>query len=192
MPPVADLLVTLHYVLLGAFVGVTALLMLVTVMNRYRIKGLLLSWRNPEGVHVPVWPTLFIGAVLAALSYSLAVDQALHPLFFAGYVVGGAFWFGATLLSKSMLVTECGLIDNVNRAHKGVAWGQIVDYFTSDDASNPTYVFFYLDDEGTRRRFEMAVPALHADAFEDVLAEKLDERFDMSVCKSYGKTALEE
>ena len=117
--------------------------------------------------------------------------QPLSPLLFAGYLVGGAFWFAAILFSRSVLVTECGLIDNVNRAHQGVAWGQVIDYFESVHGADRAYVFFYEDDDGVRRRFELSVPVAHQEAFREVLAEKLDERFDLSMYEAYGKTALE-
>ncbi len=52
-------------------------------------------------------------------------------------------------------------------------------------------MFFYLDPTDVRRRLELTVPRSHRAAFQDVVREKLDARFDLSAHQVYGKKALE-
>ncbi len=72
-----------------------------------------------------------------------------------------------------------------------VAWGQVVDYFDDDTVLPARYVFFYLDPTDVRRRLELTVPRSQRAAFQQVVREKLDARFDLSAQQVYGKKALE-
>jgi hypothetical protein len=109
----------------------------------------------------------------------------------AGYFVGGVFWFAASLLASSVLVTEQGLIYRANRAGHAVAWEQVVDYFKTTDTKTLCYVFFYLDTTDTRRRLAVRVPRSHYAPFAQIVAEKLDARFNLTAQQVYGKKALE-
>ena len=59
MSPLADLLPMLHQVLVAGFLAVTALLLLVTVANRFRMRNVLLSWRFGRFFAFPVAPAAF-------------------------------------------------------------------------------------------------------------------------------------
>ena len=72
-----------------------------------------------------------------------------------------------------------------------MAWGQVVDYFDDNTVFPACYVFFYLDPTDARRRLELKVPRSQRAAFQQIVREKLDARFDLSVQQVYGKKALE-
>ncbi len=191
MPAAADILATLHLILQVGFISVTVLLLFVTVVNRLRVRHVLPAWRTGKLLGLPLWPTVFLVAVLLFFSGALAMGQALAWTMVVGYLVGGVFWFAASLLSTSVLVTEFGLIYHPNRAGHAVAWGQVVDYFDNDTVLPARYVFFYLDPTDVRRRLELTVPRSQRVAFQQIVREKLDARFDLSAQQVYGKKALE-
>lgn len=192
MSSAAAVLATLHLIVQVGFISVTLLLLIVTVMNRMRVRHVRLSWRTGKLLSLPVWPTVFLGAVLLFFVGALALGQALPLKMVAGYFVGGLFWFVASLFSGSVLVTEYGLIYHPSRAGHAVAWEQVIDYFETTAASpKPCYVFFYLDTSDTRRRLELMVPRSQRAAFSQVIAEKLDARFALSAQQVYGKKTLE-
>lgn len=191
MPAAAAVLKTLHLILQVGFISVTLLLLIVTVMNRMRVRHVRLTWRTGKLLGLPLWPTIFLTAVLLFCVGALAVGQALPLRMVAGYIAGGLFWFVASLLSASVLVTEHGLIHHMNRSGHAVTWAQVVDYFETASGQKQSYVFFYLDPSDTRRRLEVCVPRSHRAPFRRVIAEKLDARFDLSAQQVYGKKALE-
>ena len=139
----------------------------------------------------PLWPTVFLGAVLLFFVGALVIAETFLLRMVAGYVVGGLLWFASSFLSSSVLVTEHGLIYHPNRAGHAVAWEQVTDYFKTTTGRKLCYVFFYLDPTDTRRRLELKPPQAQHTAFAQVIAEKLDARFDLSAHQVYGKKALE-
>jgi hypothetical protein len=191
MPSAADVLATLHLILQVGFISVTVLLLFVTVVNRMRVRHVVLSWRTGAVLGLPAWPTVFLAAVLLFCGGAMALGQPLPWSIVVGYFVGGGFWLAASLLSTSVLVTEFGLIYQPNRAGHAVAWGQVVDYFDDNAAVPARYVFFYMDPTDVRRRLELKVPRTQREAFREVVREKLDARFDLSAQQVYGKKALE-
>lgn len=193
MPSLAEALQTLHQVLLALFVGTTLLLMLATFINRLRIRRILFTWCAGRLFGLPIAPTLFLLVVAPLLVYSLTTgDHRLytHPLLLSGYMAGGLFWYIAALLSNSVIVTDYGIIRNVNRIGQAVAWGQMVDYFCCDAKAPGRYVFFYMDKQNEKKRLAITVPRAHQDRFRQLVETKLDARFNFSMEQTYGKTAL--
>ena len=189
--PAAAVLTTLHLILQVGFISVTLLFLIVTVMNRMRVRHVRLTWRTGKLLGLPAIPTVFLGVVLLVVIGALALGQTFPLQLMAGYFIGGLFWFVASLLSTSVLVTEHGLIYHMNRSGRAVTWEQVIDYFETASARKQCYVFFYLDPSDTRRRLELKVPRSHRAAFRRLVAEKLDARFDLSAQQVYGRKALE-
>ncbi len=174
----AHLLGIVHLALLAAFVGVASLSMLLTVISHLRVRRMLLSWQGGRWYGIPVGPACFLGATLIGLGYVVMQGQPVRPSVLVGYPAGGAFWLVAAYLARSVVVTEYGIIHDINRISQAVAWSQIVDYFTVDADRGVRYVFFYTEDGGSRRhRLEITVPSSRADAFHRLVDAKLDARF---------------
>jgi hypothetical protein len=174
----ANLLAIVHLTLLAAFVGVASLSMLLTVISHLRVRRMLLSWRGGRWYGIPVGPTCFLVATLIGLGYVVIQGQPVRPSVLLGYPAGGAFWLVAAYLARSVIVTEYGIIHDINRISQAVAWAQIVDYFTVDADRGVRYVFLYTEENGPQRhRLEVTVPAARADAFQRLVEAKLNARF---------------
>src|SRR5690606_15640047 len=121
-----------------------------------------------------------------------ATEQSMIATLLSGYVVGGVFWFVAALLASTVVVTNFGLVGNVNRSDSIVAWSQVVDYFQFEHGHRGGYVLFYRDDSGTRHRMELALPLRHRACFQQLIHAKLDARFEFTMQQVYGKKAFED
>ena len=187
----ADVLRIVHLILEIGFLFVTFLLLAVTVVNRMRVRQVLLTWRHGAPFGVPLWPTVFLVTVFGFFGSALLMGWPLSVWVLAGYLVGGACWLAAGVLSASVLVTEHGIVQSANRADQAVAWRQMVDYFEQPAGHYAVYVFFYLDASDRRCRLELVVPASQQAAFRRLVREKLDARFDLSAQQVYGKSAME-
>lgn len=193
MPTTAELLSGLHLALLSAFVGIASLSMLLTLISYVRVRRMLLAWRGGRFYGVPLGPACFLIAVLGGLIYALAQGHAIRPSVLVGYPAGGAFWLVAAYLARSVIVTDYGIIHDINRISQAVAWGQIIDYFTVDTKRGVRYVFFYAEN-GRRQqdRLEVTVPAAHVDDFQRIVEFKLKARFALSVRGESDQKTLEE
>lgn len=191
MSAAAEALTTLHLILQTGFLAVTFLLLLVTVVNRMRVRCVRLSWQRGPFRGLPLWSSLFLAAVLLFFGSAYATGRELPMVIFIGYLMGGVCWFSASLLSASTFVTEYGLLEHVNRADRAVAWSQVVDYFEMAQGNQQRFVFFYLDHTDTRRRLDVSVPRSRYAPFARLVREKIDARFNRSAQQVYGKKALE-
>jgi hypothetical protein len=192
MPEPADVLSVLHLALLSAFVGVTAISMIVALASRLRIQRTLLTWRSGPLTSFPLGPSLFLLLVGAGFVYCGWTGQEVPASVVVGYPAGGLFWFVAAWLSRSLVVTEYGIIPDVGQIRRAVAWGQVVDYFRTSRNGVPHYVFFYLDDDGARQRLDLPVPASVDGEFQAIVSQKLDARFAFSTKQAFDEESLDE
>ena len=180
MHSVFELLVGLHLLLLLAFIGVTSMLLVVTVVNRARLRDVMLSWPNGRFFGMPVWSSLFLAFVLGFILVTVLQNQIVFPLVFVGYMMGGTFWFAAAVIMCSVHVTPHGVVLNVNRDGRALAWTQIIDYFELGDPGQPgRFVFFYRDGSGSRQRLELEVPTPYRNRFRSLVRGHLDSRFNV-------------
>lgn len=186
----ADVLDTVHYAVLAAFVCVTFLLFAVSLINRLRIQQVRLVWYTGRVFGWPAPPLAFLVLMAALMAFNAYAGEPVAWSVLAGYVAGGLFWLAAGLLSTCVLATAYGLVAHVRGTTRMVGWGQVVDYFSGPEEAAGRYVFFYLDD-GTRRRLELRVPESSREAFRSLVQEKLDARFEYSMKQVYGSEKLE-
>jgi hypothetical protein len=186
-----DVLMTLHLLLLLGLLGITSAFLLVTVTNRLRLRRILLSWRCGRAFGFPALPLAADVLLLAGLIASIVTDQRAAATLLTGYLTAGSFWLAAATLAKTVLVTDYGIIINVNSQSRTIAWGQISDYFEHHSGRRTHYVFFYSDGTGIRRRLSLDVPARYKPRLEAAVAAKLDSRFEFVAQQAYGKTAME-
>lgn len=180
---------TLHTVLVLAFVGVTALLLGVTLVHRMRIPGVRMSWCPAQARSLPIWPVVFIGIVAVFLVYAGNTFPVISFGIFSGYLLGGVLWFSAVLLSSTVVVTEYGVIPEVGRTGEAVGWGQIKDYFEVSAGKQVHFVFIYSDFLGEQNRMEVSVPAARERRFRRILREKLDTRIESTVTRETSRQA---
>lgn len=182
---------TLHLVLLGAFLFVTALLLVTSSGGLNRAADVDLFWRDVGAHAVPTPPTVFVGIMVLLTTSSIIVDLGIHPLLPAGYLVGGVLWLMASLLSAAVVVTRHGVIVHKKDGRHRVAWRQVADYFRFENKRRQGYVLFYEDRKGRRRRVEIVVPPRHRSEFESLLSKYLDSRLEPHPEETYGDSALD-
>lgn len=180
-----------HLVVMSLLLFGTSLYMLVTISNRIRVRRVLLSWRSRWICRSSSIPLGFTVLVAATLGGAWLSDWQIHPVLYGGYVASGVFWSIGALLQQLIVVSDYGILKDVNRVNGAVAWGQIVDYFVKREGEKQQYVFFYLDDDGDRCRTSLCVPPGHRQAFKEVVERKLDARFNFAVERMYGKEAFD-
>lgn len=193
MPTIAELLSFLHLALLSAFVGIASLSMLLTLISHMRIRRMLLSWRSGGFYGVPLGPACFLLVAVVGLGYAMWQGHPIRPSVLVGYPAGGAFWLVAAYMARSVVITEYGIIHDVNRISQAVAWGQIVDYFTVETRRGVRYVFFYTDDRRRQRyRLEVTIPNARAEDFQRIVEAKLSARFACSMKEAPDPKTFEE
>ncbi len=166
----------LHLGLLCIFLGVASTWMLAMVVNWMRVRAVLMTWMGERTARALAWPAAFTALVVAALVYAYWTDEMLWAVVLAGYGAGGAFWFTAAFLARTVLISRYGIVAHAGRGRHAVAWQQVVDYFCHAEAGR--YVFLYEDETRARRRLELRVPPPYRDAFAALVREKADARFD--------------
>ena len=107
-------------------------------------------------------------------------------------LAGGVFWWIATWLCRSVIVTEYGIIHDVTCISRAVSWSQITDYFAAEDDGRAYMVFFYENDDGERCRMNLPVPESQRAPFEQLISRKLDPRFRCTMREPYDEEALDE
>lgn len=180
-----------HLVLLCGFLGVNSALLILAVVNRLRVRRVLLTWPQGRLFGLPLLPVAFLAGVLVLLGYAWYQDMELATVILSGYVVGGLFWGMAATLRSSVVVSSYGFV-NPAAGHRGcIAWSQVTDYACIDEAGCQRYVFFF-QDAGERCRSDLVVPRRHRDVFEHVVELKVDERFAFDARRHYQRKAMEE
>lgn len=186
-----DLIVLAQWVLLAGFLFATVLLLAVTLHNRRRIRRRVCSWYPADRLPVPLGATafLFVMGTFALMQWLGGAEPRIGLL--AGYFAGGCCWWLSSYLRMPVLVTERGIVPDLNRPQLAIAWNQVVDYFEQRQADRHRYVFLYVDTEDRRRRFELDVPSEAAPSVRRLVSEMLDRRFDRRVQRVYGNEPLE-
>jgi hypothetical protein len=178
MSSVASLLSIVHLVVLSVFVGGTSVLMLGAILSRLRVRRPLLCWRSGSLICAPLGPTLFLVVVFGVLGWMEVTGRSIPLSVWIGYPAGGLFWFVATWLVQSVVVTEYGLVPDLLHLRRAVAWSQIVDYVETRRDGQRHFVFFYRDrDTRERRRLDVPVPDWCANDLQEIVEAKLATRF---------------
>ncbi len=186
-----DLYVAVQLLLLCVFVGGASALLLAAVIGRVRVRRVVMSWQRGRFGGWPLGATAFIAAALALAAFAGAQGSMLQAVVACGYLTGGAFWWGASFLSHTVLVSAYGIILCINREDRTLAWSQVTDYFVAKREGDWHYVFFYRKG-GVRERFTVEVPARCRPAFQRVVADRVDARFAFETRRTYDRETLEE
>jgi hypothetical protein len=192
MPSAADVFTVLHLGVLTAFVGGTAAALLVAIRYRLRIRRPLLVWYSGPFARLPLGPTLFLGAVAGGFGIAELAGYEVPVIAMVGYPGGGLLWFAATWLVRTVVVTDYGLVPDVARLQRAVAWSQIVDYVETSRDRQPHFTFVYRDDEDAPvRRLDLPVPASCVEDVRELVQAKLDVRFRYSANQAFDEEILD-
>lgn len=181
----------LHLVSAAGFLLVTFALLGVSAVNRLRLRRPLLAWR-PLSIRTAPWaPLIFSVLIVAASAVAGASGQALPGYFLFGYALGSLAWLAASYISATVVICECGIVADVHRRDKAVAWGQVTDYFEIEKGCVSEFVFLHQDDDKRQRRLEVCVPRRLRDEFVAIVDVQLGTRVDVPDWRAHGTTALE-
>ncbi len=170
--------VLFHWIL-GFFAVATPIISAYSVGNILRLRQVRLAWNGGRMLGYPVFSSVFL--LMMALVTSLAVWQQQTHLY--STVIGlswiGVNWFVVSVLASRRIITNTGIVKNVNEPAQTVHWTQIVDYSTEERANGVHYTFFYqaVNDKGTLSgslmRVELFVPGSHVAPFQTLVTRKL-------------------
>ena len=187
------MLTTAHIVVVVGATVLVSVAMLVAVIGRLRIRKPLLVWRNGLLTGIPIGPLLFLCGVAAGFGATYALGYTISPILALSYPALGVFWFIAVWHARTVVVTEYGLIHDVQQISTAIPWGQIVDYTATPTDNGTHFIFFYQSHRSntSRQRLDLQVPADSVDVFQEIVARKLDDRFAFSVKEAYSNTPAE-
>ena len=162
------------------------LLALATLVDRVRIRPVRLMWYAGIFRHGYVWSIGFLMLVIGGIFYAGFVKDGIYLYLGLGYLVGAVFWCVAMRLSSATIVTDFALIRQNGKAGRILSWSQVSDFFVRREGKRWLYVFFYLDENGLRSRFEVRVPEAYRHVFQRMVHQHV-ERGKMSVPeRAYG------
>ncbi|MCS7082410.1 MAG: hypothetical protein RML47_06145 [Bacteroidota bacterium] len=179
---------------LWILVGLSALLAVLTLWNRLRIRRVLLYWSEGRLMGYPLAPTVYLGSVLAWGVWTLWEGRWDYLGELIPALLLGGFWFVSAYLLCQRLVTDHGLVPHVNAPHRAIPWEAIVDYFTTETPRYVCYTFLYSQTGWSscsyRQRIRLRVPRTLLPAFRRIVQLKVDRRFQYPLERVYGREAL--
>lgn len=180
------LLFTLAFV---GFAGVTTALLALTVRNRLHAPQAVLTWTDRQVWRSAVWPLGFVVlmGVCTVIAAGGAGGMALWPL--AGLMLCGMCWLAAVVLAHTVIVTEEGIVTNLNHPERTILWNDVVDYFEGGPAPWH-YAFFHHDAIGRRVRQDVWVPRPLRRAFGQMIEEMLEHRFEVTAAEPRRRETL--
>ena len=173
-----EMLRLLQGALLVAFLGVTGLFLALSLVNRRRMYGVLVSVAVGPVFGLPLRPVAFVAVLLGILLAGMAAGTSVSPLLICGYILGAVLWGTATYLSTSVFVFDFGIVRGLIDRNAYLPWSRVEDYFVHEhNRRSVRYVFLFRDESGRQRRFEVRVPRSHLVEFSEVVDDILEARF---------------
>ncbi len=193
MPSIADVLAAFHAVALILFVGGTSVSMLAAIVRCLRIQRPMLVWCAHGVIRVPIGPSLFLLLLIPGLAYAEASGIDVPPTALVGYPAGGLFWFVATWLARSTIVTEYGIVPTLSCLNQAVAWSQVVEYAEVSKDGRPHFVFVYRDRENQEhRQLGLPVPERCLEEFRDIATTKLEARQTFAGASAFTEAIMQQ
>ena len=153
-----------------------------SVMNKFRLRKVRLSWRAGKMWGYPLFATVFLGLIgsLGVITYIMG-DVVNYPVF-ASYFWIGCMWFVASYLASKHYMTDYGIVKNINEPSQTIPWFQILDQVEREEKGGVEYSFSYseLDKNLTEgfKQLKIYVPNSKRKAFEKIVSFKLKNRFE--------------
>lgn len=184
-------LTILHLILTAGFVVITWAHFGISVLNRARIRNVILTWRPLPWRNFPYGPVLFALSILAVEVVARHAGSGIPTLLLFGYGMGAAAWFGAAWISGAAVVNDCGIFANIHSREGWMAWGRVMDYFEFSGRKGEGIVFIHRCNDHRPARMVLYVPEpIRTDlvTFADAQIRLRPTRTERS---ARGKTALE-
>ena len=186
-----DIVEAAQILLLFAFLGLTSLLFVVTMLNRSSLRNILMVLPRGRLAGFPLAPVVFIAAVLGLAAFSLYRSHTSEAVLYCGYALGGLLWLFSQYIAKSTYVTRYGFVRWLGSTHNRISWSQVQDCFEVKASRHRIFVLLYFDTVGTRRRLEVRVPHSRVDDFRSILERHIYWNEPMSSASVIDFKALE-
>lgn len=183
-----------------AVVLLMPLFAMIALVNRLRISNVRLSLWHGALFGYPLLPTVYslVQVVCIAIGFIIGNDESVVK--FSLYLIASLFWFIGASASEQRVVTDDGIVQNIHKAKKSLLrWNDVTDYFIKPKRFYTEYHFFYGKVAGNSK---VAVPKgkinawnvvivrvqhRQKEAFETIVREKLEPRFDVDPVKIYRR-----
>jgi len=182
-----------------AVVLLMPLFAMIALVNRLRVSHVRLSLWHGALFGYPLLPTVYSLVQIACIVIGFIIGDGESVMKFSLYLIASLFWFVGASASEQRLVTEEGIVQNIHRAKQSLLrWQDINDYFAKPKRFYTEYHFFY----GKQSSGKAALPKgkinawnvviirvqhRQKQAFEAILREKLEPRFDVDPIKIYRR-----
>jgi hypothetical protein len=171
----------------------------VALFNRLRISHVRLSLWHGALFGYPLLPSIYTFVQLVCIVIGFIIGDGESVMKFSLYLIASLFWFVGAAASEQRLITEEGIVQNIHRGKKSLLrWDDITDYFVKPKRFYTEYHFFYGKPSSSKASLPksktnawnvviLRVQHRQKQAFEAILREKLEPRFDVDPVKIYRR-----
>ena len=182
-----------------AVVLLMPLFAMIALVNRLRVSHVRLSLWHGALFGYPLLPSIYSLVQLVCIVIGLAIGDDESVMKFSLYLIASLFWFIGASASEQRLITDDGIVQNIHSAKKSLLrWDDITDYFAKPKRFYTEYHFFYGKPLGSKvapskgkinawNVVIIRVQRRQKAAFEAILREKLEPRFDVDPMKIYRR-----
>lgn len=153
-----------------------------SVMNKFRLRKVRMSWRAGKFAGYPLFATVFLVLIGSLGIVALLVNDVSRFPTFVCYVWIGCMWFIASYLASKHYITDYGIVKNINEPSQTIPWFQILDQVEKVQKEGVEYSFSYseLDKSLTEgfKQLKIYVPNSKRKRFEKIVSLKLKNRFE--------------
>lgn len=153
-----------------------------SVMNKFRLRKVRMSWRGGKMGGYPLFATVFLGLIGILGSIAFAMNDVANYPIFGCYVWIGCMWFVSSYLASKHYMTDYGIVKNINEPSQTIPWFQILDQVEKEENGGVEYSFSYseLDKSLTEgfKQLRIYVPDNKRKRFEKIVSLKLKNRFE--------------
>ncbi|WP_018128259.1 hypothetical protein [Balneola vulgaris] len=155
-----------------------------SVLNKFRLRKVRLSWRAGKLFGYPLFATVFLILIAALGAFNYFTGGSSRYMVFGGYIWIGLMWFIASYLASKHYITDYGIVKNINEPSQTIPWFQILDQVEREEKGGVEFTFSYSDmDKSLVRGFnqlKLFVPDSKRKDFEKIVSLKLKNRFEGS------------
>ncbi|MBC8042704.1 MAG: hypothetical protein IAF08_04590 [Rhizobacter sp.] len=168
----------------------------VSIFNRMRVRGVRLVVQNGLLWGFPLLPVIYAAVMLLFTGIGVAMGEIEPVIKFSIYFAASIFWFVGATLAEQRLVVGDGLLLSINAPGRSLLrWNAVTDYFSKPKKHSTEYTFFIMAAgvkgntntvaAATRSKVIIRVPNRQRAAFEAIIKERLEHRFEVDPVKIF-------
>lgn len=153
-----------------------------SVMNKFRLRKVRMSWRSGKIRGYPLFATVFLGLIGSLGIIAVVTNDVANLPIFASYVWIGCMWFVSSYLASKHYITDYGIVKNINEPSQTIPWFQILDQVEKEEKGGIQFTFSYSELDKTLtegfRQLKIYVPDSKRKEFEKIVSLKLKNRLE--------------